>query len=110
MLRPYLQVKFGIQSNNEDTVFTIVIFRKFPQCKYVGIYIMDRPAILVRDPEIVEDVLVKNFSHFRDNDLDVKIEHDEIFGDNPIVLKGEAWKRKRTQHLLSFTPAKVSKY
>lgn len=69
---------------------------------------MDRPAILLRDPEIIEDVLVKNFSHFHDNDLDVKVEHDEIFGDNPFTSKGERWKTKRTQHLSSLTPAKVS--
>ncbi|KRT82523.1 cytochrome P450 [Oryctes borbonicus] len=83
------------------------IYRKFPDCKYVGIYVMDRPAILLRDPEVIEDVLVKNFSNFHDNDLEVKIEHDPVFGNNPFVLRADVWKTKRTQHLLSLTPAKV---
>ncbi|KAK9745093.1 Cytochrome P450 [Popillia japonica] len=83
------------------------IYRQFPNCKYVGIYHMDRPGILIRDPDIIEDVLVKNFSNFHDNDLEIKIEHDPIFGNNPFVLKGDMWKKKRIQHLSSVTPAKV---
>ncbi|GJQ82526.1 hypothetical protein Trydic_g14511 [Trypoxylus dichotomus] len=83
------------------------IYRSYHDCKYVGIYVMNRPAILLRDPEVIEDALVKNFSNFHDNDIEIKIEHDSVFGNNPFVLRGDDWKTKRTQHLLSLTPAKV---
>lgn len=69
---------------------------------------MDNPCILLREPEIVENVLVKNFTSFHDNILDVKKENDPIFGNNPFTAKGEYWKNKRTQHLSGLTPSKVN--
>jgi hypothetical protein len=42
-----------------------------------------------RDPELIKNILVKDFTSFHDNDVQVNIDTDPIFGRNPFVLRGE---------------------
>lgn len=42
------------------------IYRKFPQEKVVGIYTMTSPALIIRDLDIVKQILVKDFNCFSD--------------------------------------------
>ncbi|XP_022915412.2 probable cytochrome P450 6g2 [Onthophagus taurus] len=98
--------KFVTLRSSLTMVFT-EIYKKFENCRYVGIFLMNRPGVLIRDPELVEEILVKNFSSFHDNDIHVNKEDDVIFGNNPFVVKGSDWKDIRTQHLLSLTGSKV---
>ncbi|XP_011705724.1 PREDICTED: cytochrome P450 9e2-like, partial [Wasmannia auropunctata] len=43
------------------------LYDYFPDAKYVGIMDLLSPAVLLRDPELIRDVLVKNFEHFPDH-------------------------------------------
>lgn len=36
---------------------------------YVGFYKLLQPAVMIRDPELQREVLVKSFTHFQDNDI-----------------------------------------
>jgi hypothetical protein len=45
--------------------------------------------LLIRDPELIKTVLVKDFNSFHDNDVQSDPEVDLLFGRNPFVLKGE---------------------
>nr|XP_022901249.1 cytochrome P450 6j1-like [Onthophagus taurus] len=83
------------------------IYRKFKNSAYVGIYIIRRPGILIRDIDLAKDVLIGNFSHFHENDLEVDPEYDPIFGNNPFTMKGEEWKIQRTKHVPLYTIAKM---
>lgn len=48
---------------------------------------------MVRDLDLIKNILIKDFSSFQDNDMDVT--HDELFAKNPFILKGNAWKAAR---------------
>lgn len=66
-----------------------------------------QPAILVRNPDVIGDILVKDFASFCDNDFDIDEEGDPVFGKNPFILKGQRWKQARAQATPSFTAGKV---
>lgn len=58
---------------------------------------MMTPVLLLREPEFIKSVLVKDFKHFQDNDIAVDKNVDLIFGRSPLVLTGSEWKEKRAQ-------------
>ena len=57
--------------------------------KYGGVFKFGQPMLLIRDPEIIKSVLVKDFNSFHDNDIESDPEVDKLFGQNPFVLNGE---------------------
>lgn len=61
------------------------------------------------EPELVKDVLVRNFRSFHDNEfgdmLDMDVE--PLFARNPFFLKGEEWKEKRAEITPAFTPSRM---
>lgn len=73
---------------------------------------MRSPQILVIDPELMKDIMIKNFKSFHDNDLSTIVdkEVDPLFGRNPFILTGEEWKEKRAEITPAFTPARVNIY
>lgn len=85
----------------------MTIFRKFKGQPYIGFYIGSNPGILVRDMELVQTVLIKDFRKFHDNAFFVDDEIDPILGKNPFVLRGEQWKIVRGQITSQFSSAKV---
>ncbi|XP_037821140.1 probable cytochrome P450 6d5 [Lucilia sericata] len=74
--------------------------------KVVGIYLINRPALLVRDAKLSRDVLTKDFSSFHDRGVYVDEEHDPMSG-GLFFLKGKKWKSLRTKLTPSFTSGKL---
>lgn len=83
------------------------IYQSFQGFRYVGFYNFTRKGIVLRDTDLIRDILVKDFPSFHDNNFDISEEHDIIFGKNPFVLKGDRWKIVRAQITPSFTTGKV---
>jgi len=63
--------------------------RKLDGYKYGGVFKFGQPMLLIRDPEIVKNVLVKDFNSFHDNDIEMDPDVDPVFGRNPFLLTGE---------------------
>lgn len=61
---------------------------------YVGFYKLLKPAVMVRDPELQREVLVKSFMNFHQNDVTVS-DKDELLKSNPFFLTGEEWRQGR---------------
>ncbi|GJQ69085.1 hypothetical protein Trydic_g6249 [Trypoxylus dichotomus] len=83
------------------------IYRTFRNVPYVGVYIINRPGLLIRDPKLVKEVVLTNFSSFHDNDFIVDEEIDPIFGGNPFAKKGAKWKIRRATHTPQFSSGKI---
>lgn len=71
-------------------------------------YKMLTPTLLIREPELIKCITVKDFKHFQNNDFNIDKDVDKIFGRNPFVLKGQEWKTKRAQLTACFTSGKVT--
>ncbi|XP_036144421.1 cytochrome P450 9e2-like isoform X2 [Monomorium pharaonis] len=86
--------------------FLIKIYNFYPDAKYFGIYLINNPTFLVRDPELIKSILVKDFEAFQNrrgfSDLS-----DPLFAKNLFSLRGEEWRNVRTLLSPSFTSSKM---
>ena len=70
---------------------------------------MRKPSLLLLEPELVKDVMIRNFKNFQNNGFGEMIdkEADPLFSRNPFFLEGEEWKAKRAEITPAFTPNRV---
>ncbi|NP_001352286.1 cytochrome P450 9e2-like [Mycetomoellerius zeteki] len=82
------------------------IYNSNPNAKYVGFYLATTPIFLLRDPELIKNIFVKNFESFpnRNGFSDL---NDSIFEKNLFSLQGEKWRNIRTLLSPSFTSSKM---
>jgi cytochrome P450 family 6 len=74
---------------------------------YVGIFSFDQPSLLVRDPELVKNILVKDSKIFADRIMSVDVKLDPVFGKGLFVLKGQRWRQIRVNLTPVFTSVKM---
>jgi cytochrome P450 family 6 len=65
-----------------------------------------QPILMINDPDLIKDVLIKNFSHFVDRGFYNNDKIDPLSG-NIFFLKGEKWKTIRAKCNYFFTPSKL---
>lgn len=68
-----------------------------PQAKnqrYVGIFIFNNePALVIRDPELIKNIFVKDFAHFSNRNVECDPKNDPIGVNNLFVLRGKSFKK-----------------
>lgn len=64
---------------------------------------MQKPAILIRDLDLVKEVLVTKFNVFNKNDFSVNPIADPLLSVNPFLVPGEEWKKARSHLTPLFT-------
>ena len=57
--------------------------------KYGGTYHLMNPVLLIRDPELIKMVTVKDFEHFLDRNVPISEDCEPLFGKLLFNLKGE---------------------
>lgn len=82
------------------------LYNKFKNEKVIGAYMVNEPYLLLRDPELLKLIMVKDFNNFSgrgfiDNDLVCPLSRD-LF-----LLEGDAWKNMRTRLTPAFTSGKM---
>ncbi|XP_033231387.1 cytochrome P450 6k1-like [Belonocnema kinseyi] len=86
------------------------LFKKFydqgENFPYVGIYIFDKPYLLLRDPEIIKRVLIQDFHIFSDK-LSHSSKNDDISNQNLFYINNPYWKYVRPKFSNLFTSAKL---
>nr|CAD7423587.1 unnamed protein product [Timema monikensis] len=76
-------------------VLVASLYNGAPKHPYVGFFIFDRPAFLIRDPEMVKNILVKDFEYFSDRHTSADESADPLGAKNIFLLKGPKWKYLR---------------
>jgi cytochrome P450 family 6 len=74
---------------------------------YVGIFSFYKPSLLIRDQELVKNILVKDFHTFMDRTLATGDKYDPLFGKILSVLKGQLWRHLRIKLTPVFTSRKM---
>nr|CAD7419135.1 unnamed protein product [Timema cristinae] len=82
------------------------IYQKFERHRYCGLYQFKQPEFMVRDPELVKNVLVKDFSNFQDRLKNIDLTHNRIF-ENLFVLGAPKWRPLRVMLSPTFTSGKL---
>ncbi|KAF2897583.1 hypothetical protein ILUMI_08591, partial [Ignelater luminosus] len=84
------------------------LYNKFPNERYVGFHAFLKPGLLIRDPELIKKIAVKDFGHFMDRSLFfVEDDLDSILSNNLVSLRGEKWRKMRTTLSPLFTSSKM---
>ncbi|XP_051167082.1 cytochrome P450 6k1-like isoform X2 [Leptopilina boulardi] len=73
---------------------------------YVGIYIFDKPCLLVRDPEIIKRILIKDFNIFS-NKLMRSSENDKLSNNCIFLIESPKWKYFKSNLSNLFTSRKL---
>jgi len=104
---PFFGNTFKMATTLEHQIETFDRFyRQFPGEKYCGFYQMTTPMLMVRDPELINNMLIKDFSHFTDRGLDVDPEVN-LFGRSLVFSKGQKWRTLRQKLSPGFTSGKI---
>jgi hypothetical protein len=74
---------------------------------YVGIFSFDKPVLLIRELELVKNILVKDSQKFIDRVVSFDEEIDPLFSRILLVLKGQRWRHMRTNLTPVFTSGKM---
>ncbi|XP_013105864.2 probable cytochrome P450 6d5 [Stomoxys calcitrans] len=82
------------------------IYTKTKEHKFVGIYLINRPALLIRDAHLARSMLTKDFVSFHDRGLYVDEVHNPMSA-GLFFLKGQQWKSLRSKLTPSFTSGKL---
>ncbi|KAH0550843.1 cytochrome P450 6k1-like [Cotesia glomerata] len=75
---------------------------------YMGYYVFDRPFFLVRDPDLIKNILVKDFNYFNDRFAQAS-PHDRIGDANLFLIKNPMWKTVRAKLTPIYTSGRVKK-
>ncbi|XP_053995328.1 cytochrome P450 9e2-like [Hylaeus anthracinus] len=83
------------------------MYNRFSDAKYFGFYNFTTPVIVLRDPELLTSITVKNFDNFTDHRGFVDEELDPLMGKNLFALRGDRWREMRKTLSPSFTSSKM---
>ncbi|XP_014599468.1 PREDICTED: cytochrome P450 9e2-like [Polistes canadensis] len=82
------------------------MYNKYSQTKYFGFYDFRSPIIILRDPELINSIAIKNFDNFTDHTSFV-IEHEPLLAKNLFQLRGDNWREMRKMLSPTFTSSKM---
>jgi len=85
------------------------IYEQHSDKPYVGIFSFDKPVLLIRDVELVKNILVKDFQYFVDRVISFDEKLDPLLSRTLFVIKGQIWRNWRTNLTPVFTSGKMKK-
>uniref|UniRef100_A0A1B6DGU0 Cytochrome P450 n=1 Tax=Clastoptera arizonana TaxID=38151 RepID=A0A1B6DGU0_9HEMI len=95
-------------SRRSSTFILVDLYQKFPNAPACGFFNLRTPSLLIRSPNYIESILVKNFSSFHDNNNSyVDKESDPYFSTDPFFSSGTDWKTNRAAMIPMLSPGKV---
>ena len=114
----------GVESLPTDLIFgnfkNAVLFKTAPgwhlgelhkaarrDAPILGFYIFHKPCILLRDPEIIKQILIRDFENFSDRHFAGSQQKDSIGMKNLFGLKNPAWKYLRSKITPTLTRGKL---
>lgn len=109
-------VKKGFLFGNVFPVFTTKLsmgqlfeklYWKGGNSPYFGFYVTNKPALLIKDPAILRQVMVKDFNYFMHRNFHIDEKVDFSGNGNIFVNCTERWKHIRTKLTPVFTTSKL---
>lgn len=86
--------------------FFAQLYRNYKNHRFIGTYLTYRPVLVVNDPEIVQDIFIKDFSTFHDRPTAVNKKLDPL-SNQLFNSHGQQWRNMRTKLSPTFTSGKL---
>lgn len=112
---PYLKPSFPFGNLKKSFTQKLCLFEDVQECynstnePYVGIFTLLRPALLVRDSKIIQEILMREFSSFYHRGATGNENVDPLSA-NILLQNGETWKKNRMRLSPTFTSGKLKGY
>ncbi|XP_055381432.1 uncharacterized protein LOC129612015 [Condylostylus longicornis] len=109
-IRPFLWFNnFPAAFFGGESVFDTLsrIHNKFRNEKIYGIFDFFGPSIVLRDPEMIKQVTIKDSDHFMNHRELLTERDDPMFGNSVFTMRGEKWKDMRMTLTPAFTGNKM---
>ncbi|EFN73506.1 Cytochrome P450 9e2, partial [Camponotus floridanus] len=83
------------------------IYNLFPDVKYFGFYEFMTPIYVIRDPEMITTIAIKNFDNFCDHRDLLNKEIEPLMSKNLFAINGDYWREMRKLLSPTFTSGKI---
>uniref|UniRef100_A0AAT9UU58 Cytochrome P450 6PZ21 n=1 Tax=Maconellicoccus hirsutus TaxID=177089 RepID=A0AAT9UU58_MACHI len=83
------------------------LYRKLEPHRFAGVYTTKEPSILIRDPELLRNILIKDFEYFTDRGFSVDPKTEPMTAYNLFFMQGDDWKNMRIKLTSTFTAGKM---
>ncbi|XP_049308987.1 cytochrome P450 6g1-like [Bactrocera dorsalis] len=110
---PYMSPLIGntevfIKRTNSFFLYLADVYKdaKMSTAAAVGIYILNKPALVLREPELIKTVLVKEFAKFENRSAACDPHNDPLGSNNLFFVNNPLWKDLRTKITPIFTSGK----
>lgn len=87
--------------------FTRKIYGLHPDERVVGLFALRKPTLLIRDPDLIKQLVVKEFDNLMGHGAVIDEEMDDLMGSSLISLNGQKWKDMRSTLSPVFTGSKM---
>ncbi|XP_016989788.2 probable cytochrome P450 6w1 [Drosophila rhopaloa] len=74
---------------------------------FVGVYMSYRPALIIRDLDLIKTVMIKKFQYFNNRVLQTDPHNDPLGFNNLFFARSPAWRELRTKISPVFTTGKI---
>lgn len=83
--------------------------KEMKNVSFFGIRMFHMPVIMIKDPELIKQILVKDFHNFTDRLASCDAKGDPVGNANPFIMNHFAWRKTRTKLSHLFTLSKMRK-
>lgn len=82
------------------------LYEKTKHEKFMGFYLSYKPCLLINEPQLIQHVMIKDFSTFHDRPMPSNEKDDPISG-HLFSLHGQRWRELRVKLTPTFTSGKL---
>lgn len=106
---PFLGTLYRAMSGRESIAISMQdLYNRYSTDRFIGFYQMGgKPTYLVRDPELIKAVTVKDFDHFVNHGFQIDKELDPLMGRILFNINDEKWRELRSILSPLFTGSKM---
>ncbi|XP_058462580.1 cytochrome P450 9e2-like isoform X2 [Malaya genurostris] len=91
-----------------------IMYNTYPESKVMGTYDFMQPIFMLRDPDVIKKITVKDFDFFSDHTptmtngaAEDEVGGDSLFGNSLFALRGQKWRDMRSTLSPAFTGSKM---
>ncbi|XP_069694161.1 cytochrome P450 9e2-like [Periplaneta americana] len=87
--------------------FVLHLYNELRGHRYGGFFTFSNPRFMLRDPELIKAVCIRDFDHFTDRNTLLNADMEPIAGRVLASLNGEEWRYLRSIVSPAFSPSKI---